>query len=628
MINPVGSGEGEDKSIHQVNPAWVLTFVRWEHRDTLRTGKKQIKDGATKVKTIDYSTVRNPLVVENDCIQVSVSSNKGVLTPNMTATLVMTDVNYETALAPGDFVFVNMLNWEQDARRVGDQARQNKPINGAKDGFKGIFKIQGIRKILTTDPNTGTKILLFRITGFAFTEFNNTIYFNPYMLSNAETNNLLLFSSYIGTDWQLLAKSEAFTNVQDLLKALIESFIGTGISDAGRSDSTGAIKSPNTHFFMPKMVGNLLGVNSAKAAKDIYNYLFGIQQYSAGSSQSLASGLNPSGLTVVNSRFYYTNTKCQGDTVHKPEYWNQVKTWSILNQFTNAPLNELYTCFRLSPNGRVMPTVVFRQIPFTTDAFNAAGASVTRFMNIPRWKINPALIMNMDIGRDESARVNFVQYFAKCSINLNGWDISSEVANRNYLYDIDDVQRSGLRPYIVTTQFDDPPNNSNVQGNLFRSPFWAKIVGDALIGGHLKMNGTMECAGLVDPIAVGDNLEFDGVVYHIEEVSHSANISPAEGKRVFRTTIRVSQGVSKDSDASALKYAEMTYADAYQLRDVDYKNNQILPGVSESQAVVYRDKDPTGTPQLDTPHGGGAGFPQPNKGTSLNKSTRDEKDKK
>src|SRR5579863_9630646 len=90
-INPIGSGEGEFNAIHQVSPTWVLTFVRWSNRDTER------------VTNVSSTNVRIPLVVENDCIAVSTTSSKGTLTPSVTATLVMTDVNYETDVAPGDF---------------------------------------------------------------------------------------------------------------------------------------------------------------------------------------------------------------------------------------------------------------------------------------------------------------------------------------------------------------------------------------------------------------------------------------------------------------------------------------------------------------------------------------------
>lgn len=599
-INPRGSGAGEENSVHQSSPAWVLTFVRWENRDTQRNS------------SVASTLVREPLVVENDCLQVSVNVNKGTLTPSMNATLVMTDVNYETAVAPGDFVFVNMLNWPSHARRVADAARAKKPINGISDGFKGIFKVQGVRRVVTTDINTGTTVVLFKINGFGFTEFNNTIYFNPFLIDpNQDKKNELLFASFIGKDWTNLINEKGLTNVQDIIAVLIQSFIGTGINNEGRLEKNGTVKSPNVHFFLPELVGRLLGVKGAKAAKDIYDCIFGVQKYAA-NAPSMAAGLNPQGTAIKFGRCYYTDTPCPGDSLLKAEYWNQVKTWAILNQYTNAPINELFTCFKVSPTGNVMPTVVFRQIPFTTEDFTGAR-EVTRFMNLPRWELNPAMVINQEIGREEAARINFVQYFGRSSLGVNGADISQEIAQGNYVYDIGDVQRSGLRPYVVTTQFDEP----TTKNKEYKSPVWAKILGDALIGGHLKLNGTFECAGIVEPIAVGDNLEFDNIVYHIEQISHVATISVSDGKKIFRTTINVSSGMHISSSAKGTRYAEMDNTNGDSTRKADERSENILPGVSESQDVVYRPSSP------DEPWSANKPFPQP--GVALPKNDKKRK---
>ena len=137
----------------------------------------------------------------------------------------------------------------------------------------------------------------------------------------------------------------------------------------------------------------------------------------------------------------------------KGEYWNQVSVWSIMKQFTNSPLNELYTCFKIDQQNKVMPTVVFRQIPFTTEGLESS-IKTTRFLNLPRWKISPSLVTMIDIGRDEAARFNFVQYFGRSTINNNGWEISEEIAQGNFVFDFQDVQRNGLKPYVITSQFD------------------------------------------------------------------------------------------------------------------------------------------------------------------------------
>ena len=67
----------------------------------------------------------------------------------------------------------------------------------------------------------------------------------------------------------------------------------------------------------------------------------------------------------------------------------------------------------------------------------------------------------------------------------------------------------------------------------------------------------------------------------------------------------LSMGISVNSDAQGMKYSEMAYSDAQSRRKYDYKNDKILPGVSESQATVYRKSN------LDNPVSTGTPFGQP-----------------
>lgn len=580
LIKLTGSTDGEEGLVHQSSPSWVITFVSWNVRDTLRA----ISQSGTDASLLK---IRNQIVVENDCIACSVNVNKSVLTHSVSMTLMETDVNYSTSIAPGDFIFVNMLNWEKDARVVASKARAGRPINGPKDGFKGLFKVQGVRRTMAVDTNAGTLHQIIRINGFAFTEFNNSIYFNHSLLTtNASSDkNKLLFSVNLSSDYAQLINTRSNSTCQDVIRFLIQAFIGVGIGDNHVIDVNGIPVTANTHFYMPALIGQLLNIDNVTAAKDIYNYLFGIQQYTNLShNNSLASGMNPE-TKPPNDRFYYTSYgKCEGQVLFKAEYWNQEKAWSIIQQYQNAPINELYTCFRISPTGNVMPTVVYRQTPFTSQLFGETpfkfDALVTRFLNVPRWKISPSLVIGYDLGRDESARINFVQIYAQPPANMGKppANISAQTASGNYAYDINDVLRSGLRPSVITTTFEDLAAFS--KADLGRK--WALIVGDAVIGGHLKMNGTLECIGISDPIAVGDNLEFDDVVYHIEEVIHTCNIASTTGVKTFRTTLKLSCGVSVST--SNLAYPEMTHTNAYNERKYNYENgDKHLPGVSEEQ---------------------------------------------
>lgn len=594
-VAPNTLDSNENRSVNQSSPSWVLTFVRWENRDTLRN------------KSVKFSELRSddPLVIQNDCVSVTVATNKGSLTPSMNATFVETDVNYMTAIAPGDFVFVNMLNWEDDAVSVAEKANARQPINSQDDGFKGLFKVQSVRKTITTDPESGTITVLYKIDGYGFTEFNNTIYFNPNLLAGGDKDNFSLFARNLSVDWASLVNAKTgFFNVQDLVALLIQSFIGTGIdTEYLRDDFKSLLPTANTHFYIPKMVGALLGIPNAQAAKDIYSYLFGVQNY-APQAASMAEGLNPFVKTKsAVTGFRYAKIKCKGDTPLKPEFWNGAKAWSIIQQYLNSPLNEMYTCYRIGSKGSILPTVVMRQIPFTSQDFadrTGISASVTKFMNLPRWKVDPALVYSLDVGRDEAARINFMQYYSRVGVEAGGAGPAAETAAKNYEFDVNDVKRSGLRPSIVSNYFDPIATGANDTGTAIRSPIWAKIVADALMGGHLKLNGTMECLGIQAPITIGDNLEFDGTVYHIESVVHMATLDTSRGVKTFRTVVKLSSGISLES-VNATVYAEMENTNAYN----DRKSSTILPGISESQNTLKRGD------KLDSISSKNKPFPQP-----------------
>lgn len=624
-IDPVPSSEGgsslgeKSPTIIQTSPSWVLTFVRWETRDLLRTEPTSYQN---PLKT------RNLIIVENDCLQLTVSYNKGTLTPNMTAVLVETDINYSTAIHPGDFVFVNILNWENDAKKIVEKAKNLKPINEINDGFKGFFKIQSVRKTVSVDPNSGIKTTLTTIEGFAFTEFNNTIYFDPNLINESDLKNLPLFSANITEAWSTLVGDVKTCEIEKILTFLISSLIGSGPPESLK-DVQNMVFSPNNCYLLPNNVGNLLGITTSQtqneknyvstvSAKDIFIYIFGIQNYDNLNSENPSIGMNPSNFEDKKQEtgFLFTDKRCGGRTQLRTDYWNKIQVWSILNQYINSPLNELYTCFKLSTSGKVLPTVVFRQIPFTSENFEFQNFSssedyqqdiyVTKFLSLPRWKIGSESVYNLNIGTDEALRINFVQYYAYTNNNdYTGASISGQIASKNYVVDKNDISRSGLKPYIIQNNFELSPSDAQKI-----SKNWAKILADILIGGQLKLSGTIQSIGIADPITVGDNLEFNNVVYHIEQIVHTALIDPRTGIKTFRTNLSLSHGISVNSDIIAPKYSQMTFVSGQSDREADYNGNEnfipenILPGISESQDVSSRE-------DLDTSKFKENSFPQP-----------------
>jgi len=598
---------------HQTNPAWVLTFIRWKNRNP------------NKFKEYKLATLA-PLVVTNDCISVSVSVDKSSHTPSMQCILLAGDVNYFAAVAPGDFVFINMLDSQKKADEVASRAADGQAINGFHDGFKGLFKIQSTRQVLGTDPGTGVKQYAFQISGFAFTELNSVMYFNPYLLGD-NANNAFLFLTNIGKEFNQLVGDKLNRNCHKILKILIEATLGFGIQKEGKKitkkineKNVELLKSPNTHYFVPEMVGNLLGISNAKAAKHIIKFLMGIQSYAGAAEQTDYSiGLNPKNLIKNGPFLEVKGVPIQGTTQIQADYWNQVEVWSIYNQYLNSPVNEIFTTFRTDPNGLVMPTVVIRQIPFSSEEYK--GSLVTRFLNLPRWKPEAEIVKAFNLGRDEVGRKNFVQVFGRIAVaDDQQAGIAEQISVGNYVFDIEDVKRSGLRPYIIQNNFDTPEDASTAAKSAFKSPQWARLLADCVIGSHLKVNGTFSLVGIEEPIAVGDNFEFDDIVFHIEGLQHTCRINP-DGRREFETIVTVSHGVDLRSSSQRTIYANMDNTSGYEERIRDHENEAVLPGYSDTQ-YISRLKD------TDGEHAGQKADPENTNFNLINKSSQSPKPKK
>lgn len=576
---------------HQVNAGYMMTFIRFSNRDTYNY-------------TTPAKEVRKPLVVYNDATSVTVSNSKQGVTSSMSATLKAGDINYATAITAGDYVLVNMVDWEDDVSIINGQGQDVKTnslrsraisgqaINKYKDGFKGIFKVQKVTKILKTDPASGTKVYYFNIQAFGFTELNTVIYYDPQIFGQL-SGNLRLFMQQFNKWWDGDLKKNF--NIQSILPTLINALIGQGRKDPNKKVPT----APVTHFKLPTTVGSLLGVRGESLhAVDIYNFYLGIWGASkGGNSIQPDKGFNPSinNTKSLPDNYFVTKTKLQGNKVLDAEYWNNVKIWSILQKYSNPLINEMYTTYRVNPEGSVMPSLVIRQKPFTSDHFNSssqvkekAGSKNdqyqnTKYMEMPRWSINPSLVYDMELGKDEAARINFVQVYTRTVAANDARNRARQAGTGNFVFDGEDVQRHGLKPFLATADYDYPEKAENKSS---KGKEWAELVGDWVINGNLREAGTISCQGIQDPISVGDNIEFDGIIYHIESVTHNININGMTGKKSFRTNLSLSFGTDPRSNSSRPVYAEMEHTDSYKERLDDWENGErILPGFSDTQHI-------------------------------------------
>tara|TARA_R100000951_G_scaffold101420_1_gene92919 strand:- start:14621 stop:16450 length:1830 start_codon:yes stop_codon:yes gene_type:complete len=555
---------------HQTSPAYVLTFTRWRNRDTVNYNLES------------STSTRTPLVVVNDATSLIVNYSKSSPTPTFSCMLRQGDLNYMTAIAPGDYVVVNMVNWKSKAMEIRERALNQKPINKVDDGFKGLFKIQDVNMILGVGPDGGKQYYV-QVTARGFDEFNNILYFNPAIAS--EDNRLLFLNNF--KNFTDLIKKKETNNVQNLCKEVIKRAIGVGIKQVAPKDTS---LNQIPAYRIPEQIGNLLG-RKAQFISEVNNYYTGIWD-----PGPVATGTkNPNEYSGFASffkddaefNFFRTGKELPGARAIAVGDFQSVNVWSLLTDYSNPVINESYTCYRVSKDGKsVFPTVVIRQKPFTTRHYEnfAKGFTTphTKFLDLPRWKISPDLITNLNIGRSDSGRINFCQIFTRSQSNDPKFDAAKQIEVGNFAEDTDDVIRNGRKPFIATCNYDYAGTDTE-----HRAQKWAKLVADWVFNGHLKMNGTIESVGIVDPICVGDNLELDNIVYHIETISHNMSIDAA-GFNSFRTGLSLSMGVSESSTKDIPVYAEMDHTDTKTRREDDQKNERLLPGFSDTQDLPSR----------------------------------------
>ena len=571
---------------HQTSPCYLLTFLRWANRDT------------ANFSDAEFLELREPMLVINDCVNLSVSNSKKSHIHQANMVLMGGDINYSTAVAPGDYVLVNMLDNTEKLFGKGkgpndassdslySRAASKKPINKAHDGFKGLFKIQSVRRNLQVNPSTGTKILVYQISAASFTELNQIVYFNPYLFEPSELETIGgILNAAAPKEYAKLIDKKLGT-ISRNFKMLVEFFIGEkNITSVPQKQEV--VRNHNKSFYLPQPVASLMGIRAAQPRiKDLFRYFVGIEQYNSGRNQTEAQGLNPR--TTRDGSFYDSALSPTGITPIQAEPWSQVTVYSILQQYVNSLINEFYTTFKLTPEGDVMPCLVVRQKPFTSSKFKKENSTIptTAFLDLPRWKLSPDIIYNMSIGRDEAARINFVHIVGKTRfVDIKDF-AAQQASKKEYKFDENDILRNGLRPLIAACDFDFPSDQSKQQ----YSGIWNKLMFDWLSNGHLKENGTVQTVGIEDPISVGDNCQIENTVFHIESVTHQMSISP-EGMLKFETSMQLSFGVDARENRKGYNpiYSEMQYTDAATYRKANFDNgNKMLAGFSDSQDVIGR----------------------------------------
>ena len=663
-------GQADDKNYQSRTPYWTIAFSRYV--DPISA---YAKDGTPP------NAQEMLQIIENDAIAVSISNSKESFGKTAAINLKITNVNYPALINNGDWCFI----WMNESKSKNDQiidelkkVRENKTsqiLARYDSGLKFIGRVTSTS--LSDRLSGGTRTLSSVIQAQSFLELASSIYYlyNPEealaatpppsaqkaSLANSallDTANFQSLKLTAGLDKSLQNLAKEFKSVfdsgsltdrsPDIITGLWFAMV-MGVTDiGGLSELVGGVKAtyaqgifPTTHVF------NILNIRGQKLW-ETYRLYLGMQSYRTGNDNwqtkfAPITSVPRSGNNVVR----LSPIRCKGLVQYTPPEWTNRSLWSIMTDYVNPVCNEMFTSLRLDSEGYLRPSIVMREMPFSTgnwkkiksnnamkvdiqpasditnsvdliksaqaimpdaakqfqppsnvfgktpEAQSSVNKERTYYGSIPRWVIDESVILSFDWHTDEAERINFVQVFGTSgAIDMFGQDLPQEVKIRNqlqagnYVVDELDIARNGMRVHAVETNFDFP-----TQGDVVSSfaPVWARMIADWKFNGHLKAKGTITIVGTEDPIAEGDNLEVRGILFHIVSVNHNASIS-SSGVKQWVTTITVKSGVL----ASSLSNPEASPAYIVTQKGNIYNANTPGPGFTEVQE--RRSGEPTRPP--------------------------------
>ncbi len=531
-------------------------------------------------------------------------------------------VNYLSEVLPGDYLCVWMLNEAERAADLAQRIRDGKPCNKFMDGLKFLGKADAVQKSLTQSPD-GQRTIRYSLTGNGFSEFDATLFYDQHLAEKFKS-----IGQYFGRIASSLNQLtvDGMVDVNKAIPFFIDLLYGRGVPpNLGRDGpadpalkSTAGLEGPYS-YILPQAVGTLIGkTKSSKdpgvlAYADVLELQTGIQSYALRGTapnpetdpdediDDINRGLTftPEGPTTGSRR--ESPYPMMGRFNPTPPQFTNASVWSILSQYLNPACNEMYTVLRTNGQGNVVPTLVVRQLPFSSNLVNVPF-QVTKFLDLPRWKIHPILVRTAVIGRSDALRFNFVNVQGLSAIDKVG--ATAQLVRNPPFRDELDISRSGLRAYQTTIPcaIDEIKVQNSVGSTTTAASNWMDLMADILMGQHLTLTGTLSLVGIQAPICVGDNLEWDGVVFHIESVSHACQIN-GNGIKSFTTTLALSHGLRVDAGTDDITiYAGIKATDQTQLNpgltDEGQDNGNVLADPEGTQPINSRRSAALGDAQL------------------------------
>lgn len=620
-------GDGEDIS---TSPYWVICVIPLALPSTYSRSEGKSVDGVLPGAGIEIRKDPGILIITEDCTSISVSTNKESHIGQMSAVL-SNGRNYLLDVLPGDWVMAWMMSYKDT--NLLERISGYKKSNQFHDGLKFVGRIQSVRNEVARSIN-GEIRSEYHITANSFRELETQIFYDPAFIDNQVTreDGILTWMARLNidfTDFFRIENNYLGNNSHVIVEKFMKIVLGTGVPNSanitgqptalvgsnsfsaaqGQEEQARSVEGPLTKgetdvpqfaYGVPSTVGKLLGKDRPSNKSNVLSFIdlvecvTGVQSYENTNASDPGALFRPRIQSGSGTSFLYTGTPLQGAFLPVSLQFTNRSVWSLIDQFRNPVINEMFTTLRANQNGDVVPQFIFRQIPFTSPAFkskdqktdqqkredtrsyfqNLVGLGVisqedfsvlsdtiqnspssqiafTPFLSIPRWKLDPVMISGMSIGRSDVTRCNFVHLTGQNSYQNNAATQTEQLIKTPPILDSLDVQRSGLRPYIAQINVVNQVNYGILPKEL------VEIVADWIMGNHLTVNGTVTSVGIQAPICVGDNLEFGGIVYHITGVTHSCSIS-ADGMRRFSTSLNLANGMLATDDTGDSDFYPLT----------------------------------------------------------------------
>lgn len=588
----------EDEAADRITLNAGCVIAVYRHRYPVTYSRK--KQSSFSQYIAQASELQDKIIIVEDVTSVMTNQSKSNHVGSLNAVF-KPGRNYSTELMPGDYMFCWLVQSQEDVESLVKRLENDEPCNEFMDGLKFFGKVNSCRKRFITNPMTGSRSVQHFVSANGFTEFDASIYFEPY---------LALKNIGLASDWlqgygiklnKIINDNGTGIGVNNIIPVLLQVFFGTGIPKnrgvpPANANVTEGLDNPNS-FVVPKQIAKVFGVtngskpNGQAAYTDILEIVHGIQKYDGdrtnanvvdstsdsrgvlfqprGADGTAFHGDNPLG----GFKVHYTGIPQLGTFVpNVPAMSGQKTAWSLIRQFLNDTINEVYCTLRTNANGKIVPTFVCRQLPFssgmlsktfvpkpiktadeavvqgldftgdeptvfTEDTRNSVNVEQTLFSELPRWRIHPVFIRNFDLGRADALRFNFIDIRGESGGRTGTNTETGQFVRNPPIADDLDIARSGLRPYMRSVPCAPADIVNGGPGA------WMYLLSDFLMGQHLMLTGQLETEGIQQPIAIGDNIELDDTILHIEAISHMFSVD-SMGHKMFRTTMNLTHGMS------------------------------------------------------------------------------------